>query len=72
MIFISPKVIYRANKFKKETKSIPIYKFTTQQMGIFLVYFRLVLIFLEVNYYSNNKGVGWFTIRFPPILMLLV
>jgi hypothetical protein len=41
-------------------------------MGIFLVYFYLVLIFLEVNSYSYNIGVGWFTIRFPPILMLLV
>jgi hypothetical protein len=27
-------------KFLKETKSIPIYKFTTLQMGILLVYFK--------------------------------
>jgi hypothetical protein len=29
-------------------------------------------MFLEVISYSNNRGVGWFTIIFPPIFMLLV
>jgi hypothetical protein len=29
-------------------------------------------MFLEVNTYSNDRGVGWFTIIFPPIFMLLV
>ncbi len=33
---------------------------------------KLVLIFLEVNIYSNDRSVGSFTIIFPPICMLLV
>jgi hypothetical protein len=43
-------------------------------MGIFLstLKIRLVLIFLEMNSYSNNRGVGWFTIIFLAIFMLLV
>jgi hypothetical protein len=37
---------------------------------MFVLRFCLVLMFLEVNTYTNNGGVGWFTITFPPILML--
>lgn len=29
-------------------------------------------MFLEVNFYNNNRGVGWFTIIFPLIIMPLV
>ncbi len=43
-------------------------------MGYILSTFKICLvpIISEVNSYSNNRGMGWFTIIFPTNFMLLV
>jgi hypothetical protein len=69
--------IPKSNKqlsFKSRLKVFPFTNLPLDKWGYFWFTFQicLVLIFLEVNICCNNKGVGWFTIMFPPIFMLLV
>jgi hypothetical protein len=73
MIFISPKIIEQLN-FKSKLKVSPFTNLPLVKWGYFwsAFYKKLVIIFLEVNTYSIDRGVGWFTIIIPSILMLLV
>jgi hypothetical protein len=73
LIFIFPKVIQQLN-FKIRLKVSPFTSLPLNIWGYFWSIFKmcLVLIVLEVNSYSNNRDMGWFTIIFPPISMLLI
>ncbi len=64
----------KRNYILKVNKKIPIYKFTTQQGRVLLVYFEnwFPPSFWEVNSYSNNIGAKKNSIIFPPSFMLLV
>ncbi len=73
MISIPPKAIEQLS-FKSKLNVSPFTNLSPGKWGYFWSTLKicLILIFLEVNIYSNNKGVGWFTIIIPPIFMLLV
>jgi hypothetical protein len=65
---------YITTKFKSRLKVSPFTNLPPSKWGYFKFTIKicLVLMFLELNSYSKNTGVGWFTIIFPPIFMLLV
>ncbi len=73
MIYISPKIIEQLS-FKSRLKVSPFTNLLHSKCGYFWSTLKkcLVLFFLEVNTYSNNRSVGWFAIIFPPIFMLIV
>jgi hypothetical protein len=73
MIFISPKVIKQLS-FKSRLKVSPFTNLLPIKWGYFWSILKIILalIFLEMNIYNNDRGVGWFTLIFRPILMLLV
>jgi hypothetical protein len=73
MISIFPTVIEQLS-FKSRVKICPFTSLPFNVRGYFWSILKncLVLIVLEVNSYSNNRGMGWLTIIFPPIFMLLV
>jgi hypothetical protein len=62
MIFISPKVIEQLS-FKNKLEVFSFTNLPLDKWGYLWFTFKicLVLIFLEVNFYNSNEGVGWFT-----------
>jgi hypothetical protein len=69
MIFISPKVIEQFN-FKNKLKVLSFTNLPLDKWGYlwFTLKICLVVMFLEVNSYDNNKGVGMVYNFLPPII----
>jgi hypothetical protein len=68
-----PKVIEQLS-FKSRLKVSPFTNLLPIKWGYFWSTFKIIVVvsFLEMNIYSNDRGVGWLKIIFPPIFMLLV
>ncbi len=68
-----PKIIEQLS-YKSRLKVSPFTNLPLCKWGFFGLLLKsfLVLMFLEVNTYCNNRGVKWVTIIFPPIFTLFV